>query len=390
MAGSLVNGWRSCRERDEPARTRGARALRFRRVLTLLMVGGVAGPALGQAGGDERWPTPTAVEITLVGPEAAVAPVRQVTLDLLSRDGVALVWRQADKLRVEDVVEAPVGGRGGPVVVWVDVSSGAEARIYFRAAAGQRFVIRRVSLPGGVALPAAEEIAQIIQSVLRALAADTAWALSLSEARVALSVPERRPPPAAPPAPARATVVEIGPALAGQLYAPGLPFVGDLEVAIAALSRPAMAMPSVSNGSWGGRIVLGYGLPVHFATGAVGADLRTAKLRLALVWEPWRQGRVAIRLALGGGADRIRYSPTAELPGAMAAAGGSFVSALGCADVTLRLEVSPRLVLGAGVLAEIALQRVHFDAYDADGNLAEVLVPHRVRPGIRIGLEVRL
>jgi hypothetical protein len=388
MAGSLVSGWRSCRERDEPGR--GARVLRFLSALTLLMVVGVAGPVLGQAGGDGRWPTPTAVEITLVGPEAALAPVREVTADLLSRDGVALIWRQADRLRVEDVVEAPLGGRGGPVIVWVDASSGAEARIYFRAAAGQRFVIRRVSLSGGVGLPAAEEIAQIIQSVLRALTADTAWALSLSEARVALSVPERRPPPAAQPALARAIVVEIGPAVVGQLYAPGLPVVGDVEVAIAALFRPATPSPSASTGSFGGRVALGYGFPAHFAAGAVGADLRTAKLRLALVWEPWRQGRVAIRLALGGGADRVAYSPTAELPSAMAAAGSSFVTALGSADATLRLEVSPRLALAAAVLAEISLQRVHFDAYDADGNLDEVLVPHRVRPGLRIGLEVRL
>ena len=389
MAGSLVSGWKSCSEPDEAGRST-PRALRFLSALPLLMVVGVAGPVLGQTGGDERWPTPTAVDITLVGPEAALAPVREVTADLLSRDGVALVWRQADRLRVEDVVEAPSGGRGGPVVVWVDVSSGAEARIYFRAAAGQRFVIRRVSLSGGVGLPAAEEIAQIIHSVLRALAADTAWALSLSEARVALSVPERRAPPVAPPAPARATVVEIGPAVVGQLYAPGLPLVGDLEVAIAALSRPATTSPAAAIGSLGGRLVLGYGFPAHFATGAVGADLRTAKLRLALVWEPWRQGRVGIRLGLGGGGDRVAYSPTAELPGAMASAGGSFVTALGCADATLRLEVSQRLALAAGVLAEISLQRVHFDAYDADGNLAEVLVPHRLRPGLRIGLELRL
>ena len=166
--------------------------------------------------------------------------------------------------------------------------------------------------------------------------------------------------------------------------------MGDVEVAVAALFRPATTSPSAATGSFGGRVALGYGFPAHFAAGAVGADIRTAKLRLALVWEPWRQGRVAIRLALGGGADRVAYSPTAELPSAMAAAGSSFVTALGSADATLRLEVSPRLALAAAVLAEISLQRVHFDAYDADGNLDEVLVPHRVRPGLRIGLEVRL
>jgi hypothetical protein len=336
------------------------------------------GTVFGQTAGDERWPTPAGADITLVGTVAAVAPVRDVTTDLLSRDGVAVLWHQADKLRVEDVVDAPVGGRPATVVVWIDVSSGVEARIYFRAAAGRRFVIRRVALPVGMGPLAAEEIAQIVQSVLRALAADTAWALSLSEARAALDVPERSSPPAVPPAQARATALEIGSALVGQNYAPELPFTGGIEISVAALPR-----------SFGGRLALGYTFPSHFASGAVGADLQAAKLRLALVWEPWHGGRVAIRLGLGGGVDRVAYAPTAEAPGATPAAGGAFTSALGSTDATLRFEISPRVALTAAVLAEIFVQRVHYDAYDAAGTLREVLVPHRVRPGVAIGLEVR-
>jgi hypothetical protein len=351
---------------------------------------GLAGPVLGQTGMDERWPAPTAVDLTLVGPEASVVPVREVTADLLSRDGIAVLWRKADKVRMEDIIEAPIGGRGAPVVVWVDVSSGFEAHVYFRAAAGRRFVIRRVALPRGMGPLAAEEIAQIIQSVLRALTSDTAWALSLSEARVVLSVPERSSPPAASPAPSRATVVEVGSALVGHLYAPGLPFAGDLDVSIAALSRPTTTSASGLEGSIGGRLVLGYGFPAHFATGGLGADLRAAKLRLQLLWEAWRRGRVTIRLGLGGGADRVEYAPTAELPGATTAAGGTFVTALGCADAALRVEVSPRFALAAAVLAEVLLQRIHYDAYDAGGNLNEVLVPYRVRPGVTIGVEIRL
>jgi hypothetical protein len=405
----------SCEEPDEPSRSAprarsativlsgsrkpalragaagcGVRALKLVRALTLFVIMGGAGPVLGQSGADERWPTLARVEITLVGPEAALASVREVATDLLSRDGVAVLWRNADRLRAEEVLEAPPGARGAPVAVWVDGVSGPEARIYFRAAAGRRFVIRRVSLPGGLGPLAVEEIAQIIQSVLHALASDTAWALSLSEARAALSVPERRPSPAAPPAPGRATVVEIGSALAGQLYAPELPLTGNLELSVAALSRPATTSPPAFPGSLGGRLALGYGFPAHFTTGAVGADLRAARTRLELIWEPWRTGRVAIRLGLGGGVDLVAYAPTAELPGATAAAGGTFVNALGCADAALHLDVSSRLALMAAVLAEISLERVHYDAYDASGNLGEVLVPHRLRPGVAIGMEVRL
>jgi hypothetical protein len=129
---------------------------------------------------------------------------------------------------------------------------------------------------------------------------------------------------------------------------------------------------------------------MHFTSGDFGADLQTARLRLELLWEPWRRGNVAIRFGGGGGADRVAYTPTVGTPGVTAAAGDTFVTPLGCADVTLRLELSARLTLAAGALAEIALERVHYDAYDASGTRHEILVPHRVRPGIALGVEVRL
>jgi hypothetical protein len=337
--------------------------------------------------GDERWPVPAGADITLIGPEGSLASVRAVTAELLARDEVSVVWHQVAKLRLAEIFEAPLDGGAAPVFVWVDVSSLREARITFRAAAGRRFVIRSVAMPNGVGPLAVEEIAQIIQSVLRALASDTGWALSLPEARIALSAPEP-PPRVVPPAPpARTTVVELGSAMRGQLYARDLPVTGDLEISIAAISStPATTFP----GSLGGRLALGYGFPARFATGAVGAELQAATLRLALVWEPWRRGRAAVRVGLGGGAERVVYTPTVEQPGATAAPGGTFVSPLGCVDVAFRLEVAARVALGVGALAEISLQRVHYDAYDADGKLNEVLVPHRLRPGLAIGVEVRL
>jgi len=362
----------------------------LRPLAIILAVVAAAGTARGQTVASEQWPEPAAVEITMVGPEAALASIRAVTSELLAREGVAVVWHEVANLRVDDVLEAPIAGRGAAVLVWVDASSPREARIYFRAAAGRRYVIRRVSLPGGMGPLAVEEIAQIVQSVLRALASDTAWALSLSEARVALSVPEPRSAPAPVPPHARAVVVEVGSAVLGQLYAPGLPFVGDVELSFAALSRPAADSSSALPGSLGGRVALAYGFPAHFSAGPVGADLQATTLRLELIWEPWRAGRAAVRLGLGGGADRVAYTPAAEQPGATAAAGGTFVAALGCFDAALRLEVVPRLTLALGLLAEISLARVHYDAYDASGSLYEALVPHRVRPGATIGVEVRL
>src|SRR5438105_2751685 len=89
-----------------------------------------AGTARGQTGADERWPEPAAVEITLIGPEAALASIRAVTSELLAREGVTVVWHEVARLRLDDVLEAPIAARGGTVLVWVDASSGREARLY--------------------------------------------------------------------------------------------------------------------------------------------------------------------------------------------------------------------------------------------------------------------
>jgi hypothetical protein len=346
-----------------------------RRVLSLALVAWTS-PVRAE---DEGGRTPATVEIALVGPAAALASVREVTGELLSRDGVVADWRELDWLRAEDILETGIGRQGAPMFLWIDVSSPTEARLYFRAAAGQRFVIRRIPLPGRIGPVEVEEIAQIVQSVLRALVADTGWALSLPEARATLQAPERPPAPAAPP-PAWPPRLEVGSAVVGQSYASELAFTGEVEVSIAAWSPRAL----------GGGLSLGYGWPARFSSGAVGAELQAATVRVELLWEPVRVGRWAVRLGAGLGADRVTYTPRAESPGATAVAGGSFLSPLGCLDAAVHLDVAPRFALALGFLAQVYLKRVHYDVTDPDGALEEVLVPHRLRPAVTLGGEVRL
>jgi hypothetical protein len=348
-----------------------------RRALILVLVAWTA-PVF--AAGDEGSRAPAAVEIALVGAPPGLASVREVTGELLARDGVVVSWRELDWLRAEDILETGMGGQGAPLFVWIDISSPVEARLYFRAAAGQRFVIRRIPLPGRIGPVEVEEIAQIVQSVLRTLASDTGWALSLSEARVALRSPERSPVPAAAPPSTRQPRLEVGSAVVGQSYAPELSFTGEVEISIALWSERAL----------GGGLALGYGWPARFSSGAVGAQLQAATLRLELLWEPLRIGRWAVRLGAGVGADRVTYTPRAESSGATAVAGGSFLSPLGCLDAALHMQVSPRFALALGLLAEVYLNRVHYDVSDPSGAREEVLVPHRLRPALTLGGEVRL
>src|SRR5262245_12914696 len=218
-----------------------------------------AAPALARDTGDAAGSVAPRAEIVLVGPESATRPVREVIDELLSRDGVAVSWSARERLRVGEIVEAPPARAAGPIFVWIDLSSPVEARLYFRDAAGQRFIIRSVSLQPEPAALAVEEIAQIVKAVLRALGAGTVHTLSLTEARAALGA---APPPPAVPAPAppagRQASAEIGAAALAQLYAPQLDFAGRVDASVAVISRPAAGAPAFP-GTLGGSLALGYG-----------------------------------------------------------------------------------------------------------------------------------
>jgi hypothetical protein len=348
-----------------------------------------AAPALARDTGDDGEPAAPRAEIVLVGPESATRPVREVVDELLSRDGVAVSWSARDRLRVGEIVETPPARAAATTFVWIDLSSPVEARVYFRDAAGQRFIIRAVSLQPELAALAVEEIAQIVKSVLRALGAGTVRALSLTEARAALGEARTPPQSPAPPSPTRQTSAEIGTAALGQLYAPQLNFVGRIDASVAVISRRAAGAP-VFPGTLGGCLAFGYGLPARFEGETIGADLRTLSVRAGVVWEPWRRGPTTIRLGLGGGLDRVEYRPTTAVAGAALAPPGDFLAPIGWVAAEVRLEILDRLALVAGAVAEASMSGDHFDAYDQGGARTQVLVPFGVRPGLSLGAVWRL
>jgi hypothetical protein len=339
----------------------------------------VATPARADDDRGDPWPAPAHAEVTLIGAEPEVRAVRDAIEELVSRDGVAIAWSRLDRLRLDHVLDAPAA-QGAPTSVWVDLAVPAEARIYFRAAGGQRFVIRRLPLRAGLDAVAVEEIAQIVKSVLRALGSGATWALTLPEARAALSTPATPVPPSASAA-GRSLTLAIGSAAIAEVYAPELPVVGRVDVSVAGIVRP---------GSLGGWLGLGYGLPARFRGQPLGAELHSFALRGGLLWEPWRAGRMSVRLALGAGLDRVGYQPRPEAPGSTPAAGGGFWIPLACAGAGIRAQISRRFALAVDILAALPTARVHYDAYDADGARGEVLVPFRFRPGLSLGLEIQL
>jgi len=341
----------------------------------------------GRASGDV-WTPPARADIALVGPEPLVRPVRDAVDELLSREGVAVAWSRPDRLRLDDVLD-PARPEGEPIAVWIDASSATEAKIYFRAARGRRFVIRRLPLPSGLGAVAVEEIAQIVKSVLRALGSGTTSTLSLPEARVALGATATAPPPSPPkPEPPRTLAIEVGSAGVAALYAPEIPVAGRLDISLAVLSRRPDQTASGLPGTLGGWLGFGYGL-LRYRGEAVGASVQTIALRAGVLWEPWRLGRVSVRVCASAGLDRIAYQPRADASGAVPAPADGFWTPLFSTNAGVRVQVSRHFAVAAGVLADASAARVHYDAYDAMKRLTEVLVPYRVRPGLSLGVDFR-
>jgi hypothetical protein len=181
--------------------------------------------------------------------------------------------------------------------------------------------------------------------------------------------------------------VEIGAAGVGQAFASRLPVSGRADVSLAVASR---ARPEAGAGGWGAWVAFGYGLPVRFRGDVVGADIRTLALRAGAIWEPWRHGAVTVRVAAGGGVDRVAYEPQPDAPGATAAPAGRFLAPVACAAVGVRVALGSRLSLAVAAVADVATGRDHYDTTAANGELTRALVPYLFRPGASLGLDWRI
>jgi hypothetical protein len=342
---------------------------------------------------DDGWPAPPRAAVTLVGAESAARPVREALEGLLGRESIAVAWARLARLAPEDVLEARAAAPAERAIsVFVDLSSPVEARIWFRDPSGQRFVLRRLALARESGALGVEEIAQVVKSGVLALGAGTAASLSLSQARAALEATAGPPSVAAAPVlralPARdrRLDVEIGAAGVAQAFAPGVPVSGRADVSLAVASRSRIG----GGGGWGAWLAFGYGLPVRFRDEPVGADIRTLALRAGAIWEPWRRGAVTVRVAVGGGVDRVAYEPQADAPGATVAPAGRFLTPVGCAAVGVRVALGSRLALAVAAVGDVATGRDHYDTTATNGELTRALVPYLFRPGASLGLDWRI
>jgi hypothetical protein len=173
----------------------------------------------------------------------------------------------------------------------------------------------------------------------------------------------------------------------------GLRLAGDLPLVAQATALLAVAhrLPGARTSALGGWGSFGYyQLDVELHAGLLGMESQGMALRAGLLWTNDLSRRLALSLAVGGGADRIYYVP--HVQGIIPAPADSFyVPALSFwAGLDVRLVGG--LALTVHLCADAMLEKVHFDIHDIQGRgpPSRVFELDTFRPGAGLGLAYAL
>jgi hypothetical protein len=346
--------------------------------LALLLI--LAGP---RARADET-ARPGRAEVTLIGPGAATASVREVSGELLAREGVESSWTTQASFRPQDLFAGAPAHRRDAVDVWIDLSAPDVVHLYFRDASSEWFVIRSLPLPGGLDEMAREEIGHVVAAAVVALGTGSSQGLTRAEARAAVQLPPPVQKPAASPAVPDALPLrlELGPWGMAQLFAPQKTMTGFLGLSLAVARGPRWGKGPGRLGVW---LDAGYQIAGTYREKQLGVDIQTTSLRAGLLWDLQRLRALRVRIGLGGGVDVVTYRPQGPSTTVELAAAGRFVvpelSLLAAAE----LRLTEHLALGLRLLTDLALARVHYDLDRGGGERTRALVPYLLRPGLSLG-----
>jgi hypothetical protein len=321
-------------------------------------------------------PRASEVQIRFAGTSAQVTAVERALNELLDRDGlhasvtletaldpVEVMARHADDERLLARVAVDMSDRGVSSIVLVDTRL-------------QRVLVRRVPTNPGVDQVAAEEVAHIVASSLRALSEGASIGVERAEAMAVLAIarPVAEPRlPFSPPPSAQRWELALG-------AAGGAATWSENEVTVPAIAASLIAHRTEAR--WGGELSL------DFSTFVVRADpvsLRLtggdAALQATFFWG------THVTVAAGPGVELIQVAPGWS----SGAAGGAALAAAHWRMVPLfrlSLRIQQRIrgpwTFFGTLMADALLNDVRYTA-DRQGETQSLLDPWRVRPAALLG-----
>jgi hypothetical protein len=270
------------------------------------------------------------------------------------------------------------------IVLWPE-----RADLYFADRAGERFLVREVTLPNGLDAVGREAVSQVLALSVVALLEDRRAGMSRSEAQRLFAPPAPAPAPTvararteAPP-PASPPSVSVGAFYSVKTYGDGVPLVHGPGVMLAVVSgeRSRTALWASAQ----------YELPQSHRVADVGVKWSTTLFRGGV---EWLHGLPGTNLLVGGrlglGADLIDFSPRQgdARSGFVLTAARQATVAVFTPALKLALPFSQRWSATADFYADCHPTLVAF-ALEREGKPERVLSPWRVRPGLALGLMLR-
>ncbi|MGC4089941.1 MAG: hypothetical protein QM756_19050 [Polyangiaceae bacterium] len=337
-----------------------------------------------------------AVELFVVGDADVFSSVR-TTVAPHALASISLRWARLDRFDASTLLKKPTQASSDVVIrCYLDLRDSAHARLYFVDRAGERFLIRELSLSGRLDELDRESLGQTVELSIRALVDDQRAGLTRAEAETLLSeqapaapaatppAPVEAPPPAPPPAPAQRHGFAADAFWAAEAYSSAIMLMHGPGLALGYRAETPQRARSV----W---LSGQYELEQSYREQYVGVDLRAVALRVgADAW--FRVGSSALLggVRLSAGVDLVHFAPQAGSAEANVTLSDarSATSFLTSAGVLGAVELGARLRLSFGLLANLDLSPVHFDV-QVDGRTSRVVDPFRVRPSALLALSLR-
>jgi hypothetical protein len=359
-----------------------------------------------------------AADVRLVGEAAGNAPLATLLRELLDRHDISARVTSQAQFDPEELLASE--GPARAIVAFVDLEGGRQVRLYVRDPAGDRFLLRELTLAHGLDEVGREAIAQVVESSVDVLLRTPSAALSRGQARTAIAqsklgeravtVPAQPvgPPPSppkksAPSSPAMASQppsadragVSHRPAwlarfeahYAGAWWGPSFGAGHGPGIALGAARVIAGSLGDRRAWTLGATAIVERPFTQTLATPPLDASIDTLETRL-LVDVAWLLGVHTLSLGAGAGADFVEATPTRAHDASVTLANGS---AHTIADVRFALGYSvggASWQIGAEAFVDAAVTRDHYELASSSESVV-LASPWMVRPGAALTLLYR-
>lgn len=337
-------------------------------------------------------------EVVLVGASAEWPELEALLRELLGRDAITCHFSRAARFSADDLFDRE---HERSARVFIRLGDKQLVRLYFRAASGERFLLRTLTLENGLDDVGRERIGQVVEASLVALLRSP---VGLDKAQASVEMARQAPAEATPqPAPSERASATPAPAVNDRIATePGRARALELGVNLryaAQFSGPEL-YPAHGPGvelTFGlrsarlllrARLVAEHFLPQKLRIQELETKLETNALRLSLdLGIPFTTQQTFV-FALAAGVDSVSLEPGTPRVVDVTPA-GSRTSVAPFLRPELRYEIAKgSLLFGFAAFSDVSLRNTHYDLIESGGRRV-LATPWIIRPGATLALGLR-